>query len=158
MERRIQVGDESEPESGEVVVGPSPSGQEAGMANVDERSERAERVEGNGAANTITVRSPATAAFLGHVPNLGADEVAELARRGRAAQPGWEALGFEGRGKVLRRAQKWLVDNQERVIDTICAETGKAYEDALIAEVLYGQAAFGFWAKMAPKYLADEKV
>jgi hypothetical protein len=44
------------------------------------------------------------------------------------------------------------------VIETLCAETGKAYEDALIAEILYGQAAFGFWAKMAPKYLADEKV
>ena len=32
------------------------------------------------------------------VPDLGAEEVAEMARRGRAAQPGWEALGFEGRG------------------------------------------------------------
>ena len=45
--------------------------------------------------------------------------------------PAWEALGFEGRGRILRRAQKWVVDNSERVIQTIVSETGKAYEDAL---------------------------
>jgi cyclophilin family peptidyl-prolyl cis-trans isomerase len=26
-------------------------------------------------------------------------------------QPAWEALGFEGRGEILRRAQKWVTDN-----------------------------------------------
>ena len=40
------------------------------------------------------------------------EEVRELAARGRAAQPAWEALGFEGRARVLRRAQKWVLDNQ----------------------------------------------
>ena len=60
--------------------------------------------------------------------------------------------------KVLLRAQKWIVDNRERVIQTIVDETGKTYEDALIAEFNYAAAAFGFWAKNAPKFLADEKV
>lgn len=35
---------------------------------------------------------------------------------------------------------------------------GKAYEDAQIAELSYGASALGFWAKNAPKYLADERV
>ena len=43
-------------------------------------------------------------------------------------------------------------------IQTIVSETGKAYEDALIAEVMYGANAFGFWAKHAPRFLADERV
>src|SRR5580765_252250 len=106
----------------------------------------------------IEVRNPASGAVIGQVPNLTAEDVADAARRGRAAQVGWEALGFDGRGRVLRRAQKWLVDNQDKVIATLSAETGKAYEDALIAEILYGEAAYGFWAKTAPKYLADEKI
>jgi acyl-CoA reductase-like NAD-dependent aldehyde dehydrogenase len=106
----------------------------------------------------IAVENPATGETIGHVPDLGPGEVAELARRGRAAQPAWEALGFEGRGRVLRRAQGWLVDNADRVIETIVAETGKAWEDAQFAEVLYATNAFGFWAKQAPKYLADERV
>ena len=81
-----------------------------------------------------------------------------VARAARAAQPGWEALGFEGRGRILRRAQKWVIDNSERVIETIVSETGKAYEDAQLAEVDATRAnAFGFWAKNAAEYLADER-
>ena len=37
-------------------------------------------------------------------------------------------------------------------------ESGKTYEDALLAEVAYAANAFGFWAKHAPDYLGDEKV
>jgi acyl-CoA reductase-like NAD-dependent aldehyde dehydrogenase len=110
------------------------------------------------AQQVIPVEDPATGEVIGHVPAMTAADVADAARRGRAAQPGWEALGYDGRARVLRRAQKWTVDNADRVIRTICSETGKAYEDAQIAEVSYGAAAFGFWAENAPKYLADERV
>jgi acyl-CoA reductase-like NAD-dependent aldehyde dehydrogenase len=106
----------------------------------------------------IAVENPATGEIIGHVPDMTAAEVAELARRARAAQPAWEALGFDGRGRVLRRMQRWLMDNADRVIGTICSETGKTYEDAQIAELFYGAAAFGFWAEKAPRYLADEKI
>ncbi len=81
-----------------------------------------------------------------------------MAARGRAAQPEWEAYGFEGRARVLRRAQKWVMDNTERIVETIVSETGKTYEDAQLAEIGYAGAAFGFWAKEAAGYLADEKV
>jgi acyl-CoA reductase-like NAD-dependent aldehyde dehydrogenase len=42
----------------------------------------------------IPVENPATGEVIRSVPNLGPDEVAEVARRGRAAPPAWEALGF----------------------------------------------------------------
>jgi acyl-CoA reductase-like NAD-dependent aldehyde dehydrogenase len=106
----------------------------------------------------IAVENPATGEVIAHVPDLAPEQVAELARAARAAQPAWEALGYEGRGRVLRRAQKWVVDNVDRVIETIVSETGKAYEDALLAEVMYGANALGFWAKQAPRYLADERI
>jgi acyl-CoA reductase-like NAD-dependent aldehyde dehydrogenase len=131
------------------------------MAGVEEKVE--DRVAASQAAGApeaggeIVVENPATGREIGRVPELSGERVHELAARGRAAQIGWNALGFEGRGRVLRRAQKWVVDNRERIIETIVAETGKAYEDALIAEYNYAAAAFGFWAKNAPKYLADEK-
>ena len=78
--------------------------------------------------------------------------------RARAAQPAWEALGFDGRAKVLKRAQKWTIDNTDRIARTIVSETGKTYEDALLAEVAYAASGFGFWAKRAKKYLADDRV
>jgi acyl-CoA reductase-like NAD-dependent aldehyde dehydrogenase len=55
-------------------------------------------------AGEIAVENPATGEVIAHVPDLGPERVAELARAARAAQPAWEALGFEGRGRVLRRA------------------------------------------------------
>ncbi|WP_102141589.1 aldehyde dehydrogenase family protein [Mycobacterium hubeiense] len=106
----------------------------------------------------IAVENPATGEVIGHVDDMTAQEVGELARRARAAQPGWEAMGFDGRARILKRMQRWLTDNADKVITTICAETGKAYEDAQIAELSYGAAAFGFWADKAPKYLADERI
>src|SRR5881227_30684 len=110
------------------------------------------------AAGGIPVENPATGETVATVPDLGAEAVAEMAARGRAAQPGWEAFGFDGRARVLLRAQKWLMDNAEQVVSTIVSETGKTYEDATFAEISYGGGAFGFWAKHAPEYLGDERV
>jgi acyl-CoA reductase-like NAD-dependent aldehyde dehydrogenase len=115
----------------------------------------------NGIAGTgegIPVENPATGEIIATVADLSPDAVAEMAARGRAAQPGWEAFGFEGRARVLLRAQKWLMDNAEQVVSTIVSETGKTYEDATFAEISYGGGAFGFWAKNAERYLADERV
>jgi acyl-CoA reductase-like NAD-dependent aldehyde dehydrogenase len=107
---------------------------------------------------TIAVENPATGETIREVPATAPDEVAALVARARAAQPAWEALGHEGRGRILRRAQRWLLDHAEEVADTISAETGKAREDAMLVEVAYGANALGFWPKKAPKWLADEAV
>jgi acyl-CoA reductase-like NAD-dependent aldehyde dehydrogenase len=110
------------------------------------------------AARTIEVENPATGENIASVPVVAPEEVAEIVARARRAQPGWEALGFDGRAAVLKRCQKWMSDNSERVVETIVSETGKPYEDALLAEVGYAEGAFAFWAKNAPKYLAEEKL
>ncbi len=113
---------------------------------------------GAAAAGTIEVENPSTGKVIASVPVVPPKQVAELVARARTAQPGWEALGFDGRAAVLKRCQKWVADNTQRVIDTIVSETGKAYEEALVAEIGYAQAAFAFWAKNAEGYLAEERV
>jgi acyl-CoA reductase-like NAD-dependent aldehyde dehydrogenase len=105
---------------------------------------------------TIAVENPATGEIIRDVPVTG--DVAEMVARARAVQPAWEALGYEGRGRVLRRARRWLIDHADEVVATIMAETGKAEEDARLVELAYGANSFGFWAKRAPRYLADEKI
>ena len=123
------------------------------MASVEQQAPAAEQ-SGTG----IPVENPATGQTITTVPTLSAQEVATLVARARAAQPAWDAVGFEERGRVLRRAQKWVTDNAERIIETIVSETGKTYEDAQLAEIMYAAAAFGFWAREAPKLLADEPI
>jgi acyl-CoA reductase-like NAD-dependent aldehyde dehydrogenase len=115
----------------------------------------------NGASEAgagVAVENPATGEIIATVPDLGADAVAEMAAKGRAAQTEWESYGFDGRARVLLRAQKWLMDNADRVVETIVSETGKTYEDAQLAEIGYAGNAFGFWAKQGPHYLGDEKI
>src|SRR4051812_39543485 len=127
------------------------------MATTEQRP--AAMAETNGKASEVNeVINPATGEVVGSVPDLTPDDIREVVAKARAAQPGWEALGFEGRGRILRRAQKWVMDNNVRIIDTIVSENGKTYEDAQLAEVSYAASAFGFWAKNAPEFLADEKV
>ena len=109
------------------------------------------------AASEIAVENPATGEVVGTVPVMSAEEVAEAAKRARAAQPAWAAIGVKARGEVFKRAQQWLFQNEDRMVDCIRSETGKTTEDANLEFAIAVQA-FSFWAKNAPKYLADEKV
>src|SRR4051794_33020079 len=74
---------------------------------------------GHGEQGEIAVENPATGEVVATVADLGPEDVKAMAQRARAAQPGWEALGFEGRARIMLRAQKWVLDNAERVISTI---------------------------------------
>ncbi|MEA2218413.1 MAG: hypothetical protein QOJ35_1039, partial [Solirubrobacteraceae bacterium] len=105
------------------------------MASVDTTA--AQTTNGRGAGAEIPVENPATGEVVAHVPDLPADQVAELARLGRAAQPGWQALGFDGRARVLLRMRQWIMDHADELVATIVSETGKTYEDAYMAELIY---------------------
>jgi acyl-CoA reductase-like NAD-dependent aldehyde dehydrogenase len=106
----------------------------------------------------ITVENPATGEVVGSVPRLDANAVREIVARARKAQPAWQAMGFAGRARIFRRCQKWVTDHADRIIQTIVSETGKTAEDAQVAEIAYAAGAFGFWAKHAEDYLADERI
>ena len=106
----------------------------------------------------IQVENPASGETITTVPELGAAEVAALAARAREAQPAWEALGYEGRARILMAARGWLVANGERVVQTLCGETGRPADEVQFTDLGYGISALEFWAKQAPKFLADEVV
>jgi acyl-CoA reductase-like NAD-dependent aldehyde dehydrogenase len=105
----------------------------------------------------IEVRNPASGELLATVPTLEGPALAGLAASGRAAQPQWAAIGFDERARVLQRMQRWLLDNAERVIETIVSETGKAYEDAQLLELGYGVSALSFWSRHASDYLSERR-
>jgi acyl-CoA reductase-like NAD-dependent aldehyde dehydrogenase len=60
-------------------------------------------------ATGIPVENPATGEVIRTVPVTDPAAVQAMVERARVVQPAWEALGFEGRGRVLKRAQKWVV-------------------------------------------------
>jgi acyl-CoA reductase-like NAD-dependent aldehyde dehydrogenase len=56
---------------------------------------------GAAAAGTIEVENPSTGKVIASIPVVAPEQLAELVERARRAQPGWEALGFDGRAAVL---------------------------------------------------------
>jgi acyl-CoA reductase-like NAD-dependent aldehyde dehydrogenase len=126
------------------------------MSSVDTTA--AQSTNGHGAGAEIPVENPATGEVIAYVADLGPEQVAELARRARAAQPGWQALGFDGRARALLAMRRWLMDNADRVVATLISETGKTHEDAWMIEVTYTAGALSYWAKHAERLLADQTV
>ncbi|HEX8752544.1 MAG TPA: aldehyde dehydrogenase family protein, partial [Solirubrobacterales bacterium] len=77
--------------------------------------------------------------------------------RVRANQPAWEAMGIEGRYHWLGKLRDWLLDNAERVADTMQAETGKVRGDTA-AETVYLTDLINFYGTKAAKFIGDETV
>src|SRR3954451_12609428 len=92
------------------------------------------RIPEAGAAAGITVETPATGQPIRTVPVTPPQDIASMVHHARDVQPAWEAAGFEGRARVLRRAQKGVITKTERIADTIVSETGKTWEDAFASE------------------------
>ena len=127
------------------------------MATVEEHGATAQNGAG-GYGDQIPVENPATGDTIAQVPNMSAAQVAELAARARRAQPAWQALGFDGRAAVMDDLRIWILDNRDRIIQTIVDETGKAREDAQLSEVFLALEGLKFWRKKGKAYLADERV
>jgi len=104
---------------------------------------------------TITVGNPADGTTVGQVPIAGPEVVADKARRLRAAQPEWEALGPDGRKRWLLAFQDWVLDHSEQLIDVIQSETGKSRADAS-SEPTMVAGMLDFWSRHAGRYLADD--
>jgi acyl-CoA reductase-like NAD-dependent aldehyde dehydrogenase len=103
----------------------------------------------------LEVHSPADGSLVDRVPLQSPNDVTRVARELRDAQPAWEAIGVAGRATWLARWRDWLLDEQERLTDLICRETGKAYGDASI-EVPSAVQTINYFSEHGPEFLADE--
>jgi betaine-aldehyde dehydrogenase len=120
----------------------------------------ARSTETNGAsaaAESIEVHNPATGEVIANVPVDSPEAVAATVKRVRANQPEWEAMGIEGRYHWLGKLRDWLLDNQDRVLDTMQRETGKVRADAE-NEPTYLADLINFYGARAAKYIGEESV
>ncbi len=105
----------------------------------------------------IEVRNPANGELIATVPIDSPQAVAATVARVRANQPEWEALGIEGRYRWLGRLRDWLLDNGERVLDTMQAETGKVRADAS-NELAYLTDLVNFYGTKGARFIGEERV
>ena len=88
------------------------------------------------ANETLDVLNPATGGLIKTIAVDSPQAVTETVARVRANQAEWEAIGIEGRYHWLGKLRDWMLDNAERIGDTMQAETGKVRADATVASLL----------------------
>ncbi len=121
------------------------------------RSTETSGANGASAAESIEVHNPATGGVITNVPVDSPEAVAATVKRVRANQAEWEAMGIEGRYHWLGRLRDWMLDNQDRVLETMQRETGKVRADAE-NEPTYLADLINFYGSRAAKYIGEESV
>jgi len=116
-----------------------------------------EPVAGSSAPRRLRVASPASGEPIGELSVSSAEQVDAVVQRARAAQPGWQALGFGGRARCMRRALEILLEQQDAYIDVIGRETGRSHFETLMMEILPACDSLSYYAKRAARILRDEK-
>jgi betaine-aldehyde dehydrogenase len=130
---------------------------ESGTASTSTETNGAVNGAGAAAAEQIEVLDPATGGLVAKVDVDSPETVAATVARVRANQADWEAMGIEGRYHWLGKLRDWLLDNAERVGDTMQAETGKVRADAT-TEAIYLTDLINFYGSKAGKFIGDEEV
>jgi acyl-CoA reductase-like NAD-dependent aldehyde dehydrogenase len=113
---------------------------------------------GHSGHRRMKLSSPATEAPIGEITVTTPDEVRAAVQRARAAQPAWEATGFDGRRRYMEKALKVLLARQEEFIDVIVRETGRSRTETIMMEIFPACDSLAYYPKKAKKILADQKV
>jgi succinate-semialdehyde dehydrogenase/glutarate-semialdehyde dehydrogenase len=107
-------------------------------------------------SRTVEVQSPLNGAPLAHIPQSGADDVAQAFARARKAQQAWSRVSLDDRAKLLLRLHDLILDRQDEVIDLIVLESGKARKHAF-DEPLHVALTARYYARTAHEHLDTQR-
>ncbi len=105
----------------------------------------------------LGIKSPVTREDIGEIEVANAADVAAAVERARAAQPAWGALPVSERAEYMWKLRDQFVDRADEIVEVICKETGKTAQEALMMEAFAPCDFITYWAKHAPKILADRR-
>ena len=120
------------------------------------RQRLVDRVTTVAARDTFAVTAPFTEQTIAHLPSCTADDVAEAARRARAAQQRWARWSFKDRARVMMRFHDLVFARQREVLDLIQLESGKARSHAF-EEVADAAIVAAYYARTAAKHLSPRR-
>src|SRR3954465_4033660 len=105
---------------------------------------------------TVEVKSPLNGAPLAHIPQSGADDVAQAFARARKAQLAWSRVSLDHRAGILLRLHDLILDRQDEIIDLIVLESGKARKHAF-DEPLHVALTARYYARTAHEHLDTQR-
>ncbi len=104
------------------------------------------------------ILNPATGAPVAERTEHSADDASRAADLARRAQPEWAARTVRERAKVVRQAQRWIVEHADELSRLICDCTGKPRVDALSTEVLPGAIMCSYYARTARRFTRPQRI
>jgi len=104
------------------------------------------------------VHNPRTGDKLYTVEEPAPGEITSAYERARAAAVKLGAMTVRQRLDELRKLQRYILNNRDRIARRICEETGKCINDAMLAEIFPALDIIAYYDKHAEKMLADRKM
>jgi acyl-CoA reductase-like NAD-dependent aldehyde dehydrogenase len=105
--------------------------------------------------SVIKIKNPRTGEFDYEIMPPEPKEIAAIARRLRAAQPKWNAMGVTARGEVLSKFAKALERQREDLVACLANDTGRHRISVIEVEGSIGSIAR--WVATAPHLLKGEQ-
>ena len=106
-------------------------------------------------ADQVTIVNPATGKKIYDLPQLSVGQVAKAVADARLAQPSFAAMSVKERAAALFKLHDLLLKNQDKLMDLLQLETGKARSHAF-EEVAGSLGSTRYFAKIAPKVLKKQ--
>jgi succinate-semialdehyde dehydrogenase / glutarate-semialdehyde dehydrogenase len=106
-------------------------------------------------SDQVTIVNPATGKKIYDLPQLSVGQVAKAVADARLAQPSFAAMPVKERAAALFRLHDLLLNNQDKLMDLLQLETGKARSHAF-EEVAGSLGSTRYFAKIAPKVLKKQ--
>ena len=106
--------------------------------------------------STVPIINPTSGKRIYDLPQLSSQAVAQAINSARAAQQNWQQVSPAHRAQILLRIHDRLMANQDRLIDLLQLETGKAKSHAF-EEVAGAYGAARYFGKISAKALKPKK-
>ncbi len=106
--------------------------------------------------SSVPIVNPTSGKRIYDLPQLSGSDVVSAVERARAAQANWQTLTPTQRAQVLLRTHDLLMANQERLIELLQLETGKAKSHAF-EEVAGAYGAARYFGKIAARALKSKR-
>jgi acyl-CoA reductase-like NAD-dependent aldehyde dehydrogenase len=107
-------------------------------------------------ATNVAVINPKTGNTIYELPQQSAEQVADAVKAARLAQPAWAQTPAKERAAWLYALHDLILQEQDKLMDIVQLETGKARAHAY-EEVAGGLGATRYYAKVGPKALKSSK-
>ncbi len=102
--------------------------------------------------------NPATGESLGFSKLQTIEELGEMILLASETQKYWGELPVDARIKLVLKVRDFIVDNADRIADTISRDNGKTTVDAMATEVVPAVMAVSYYCKNAERFLRDKNV